>query len=124
MTTTVYVRKNGAAVIPARVLKAWGVKPGAKLEIDIQMPLDGKKFPPDIHPEKTIQDFLDEFEDRFGMSSEEFFDQWQRGETEDIPEVNEWAGFYKTKQLLERDGLDPAKTTYKLHKQIEFVRES
>ena len=37
------------------------------------MPSDRKEFPPDIPPDKTVQDFLDEFEDRYGMISEEFF---------------------------------------------------
>jgi hypothetical protein len=48
------------------------------LEIDTQVLSDGKKLPPDIPQDKTAQDFLNEFEDRFGMSSEEFFDKWQR----------------------------------------------
>jgi bifunctional DNA-binding transcriptional regulator/antitoxin component of YhaV-PrlF toxin-antitoxin module len=124
MTTKVYVKKNGEAVIPADTLKAWGIKPFSEIEIDIRTATDGKQFPPDIAPNKTVQDFLDEFEEKYGMSSGEFYEKWQRGETEDIPEVNEWAGYCKTKQLLERDGLDPAKTTYKLYKKIEFVRES
>jgi len=126
MTTKVYVKKNGDAVIPAEMLKAWGVEPGMEIEIDIHVPSDGRerKFPPDIPPDKTVQDFLDEFEARYGMTSEEFYNKWARGETEDTPEINEWAGYYKTKLLLERDGLDPAKTTFKLHKKIEFVRES
>jgi len=124
MTTRVYVNKNGEAVIPADTLKAWGIKPFTEIEIDIRTPSDGKEFPPEIPPGKTVQDFLDEFESRYGMTSEEFYEKWQRGETEDEPELNEWAGIYKTKQLLERDGLDPSKISRKLYKKIEFVRES
>ncbi len=30
MTTKVYVRENGEAVIPAQVLKAWGIAPGQR----------------------------------------------------------------------------------------------
>jgi len=123
MTTKVYVKKNGEAVIPADTLKAWGIKPFSEIEIDIRMPVDGRDFPPDIPPDKTVQDFLYEFEAKYGMTSEEFYEKWQRGETEDVPEINQWAGLYKTKLLLARDGLDPAKTTYKLHKKIEFIRE-
>lgn len=124
MTTKVYVRKTGEAIIPADILKAWGIMPCTEIEIDIHVPSDGKEFPPDIPPDKTVQDFLDEFEKKYGMTSEEFYDKWKRGETDDIPEINEWAGYYKTKMLLERDGLDPSKTRFKLHKKIEFVRES
>ena len=66
MTTKVYVRKNGEAVIPASVLKSWGFEPGMEFEIDIRVPSDGKhaKFPPDIPPDKTVQDFLDEYEQK------------------------------------------------------------
>ena len=113
MTTKIYVKKNGEAVIPADTLKAWGIKPFSEIEIDIRMPADGKEFPPDIPPDKTVQDFLDEFEDRYGITSEEFYEKWQRGETEDEPEINEWAGFYKLKLALEEEGKYPAKATFK-----------
>jgi len=113
MTTKVYVKKSGEAVIPADTLKAWGIKPFSEIEIDILTPTDGKEFPPDIPPNKTVQDFLDEFEDRYGMTSEEFFEKWEHGKTEDEPEFNEWAGFYKLKLALEEEGEDPAKATFK-----------
>ena len=113
MTTKVYVKKSGEAVIPADVLKARGIKPFTEIEIDIHTPKDGKEFPPDIPSDKTVQDFLDEFEDKYGMSSEEFFEKWEQGKTEDEPEINEWAGFYKLKLALEQEGEDPAKATFK-----------
>ena len=100
-------------MIPAETLKAWGIKPFSEIEIDIRTPKDGKEFPPEIPPDKTVQDFLNEFENRYGMTSEEFYEKWQRGETEDEPEINEWAGFYKLKLALEKEGEDPAKATFK-----------
>jgi hypothetical protein len=115
MTTKVYVRKNGEAVIPARVIKAWGFEPGMEFEVDIRVPSDGKpaKFPPDIPPDKTVQDFLDVYEQKYLMKSEDFFEKWQNGEIEDDPELNEWAGFYKLKLAMVRDGEDPSQATFK-----------
>jgi len=112
MTTKVYVNKNGEAVIPADTLKAWGIKPFTEIEIDIRTPSDGKEFPPEIPQGKTVQDFLDEFESRYGMTSEEFYEKWQRGETEDEPELNEWAGFYRLKLSLKEEGKDPTEATF------------
>lgn len=123
MTTKVYVKDNGEAVIPAQILKAFGVKPKTEIVIDIYLSSNGTEVLPEIPPTKTVQDFLDTFEEKYGMTSKEFYDRWQRGETEDIPEINEWAGYYKTKLLLQKEGLDPAETTFKLHKRIEYMRE-
>ena len=114
MTTKVYVRKNGEAVIPARVIKAWGFEPGMEFEVDIRVPSDGKpaKFPPDIPPDKTVQDFLDVYEQKYLMKSEDFFEKWQNGETEDDPDLNEWAGLYKLKLIMIRDGENPSQATF------------
>jgi hypothetical protein len=41
------------------------------------------------------------FEQKYGMSSEEFEQKWNRGEIEESLEVIEWAGEMKTGNLLE-----------------------
>jgi len=121
MTTKVIVRKNGEAVIPASVIKSWGFEPGMKFEIDIHIPSDGKhaKFPPDIPPDKTVQDFLDEYEQKYHLSSEDFYEQWQQGQSEDTPEMNDWALFCSLKVALEEKGEDPSKATFKPFKPEE-----
>jgi len=126
MTTKLYVRKNGDAVIPASVIKAWGFEPGMELEVDIRVPSDGKpaKFPPDIPPDKTVQDFLDEYEQKYFMKSEDFYEKYLKGETADDFEMNDWAGWYETKLALEEDNVDPGKTTLKHVKRFEFKRRS
>lgn len=115
MTTKVIVRKNGEIVIPANVIKGWGFEPGMEFEIDIRVPSDGRyaKFPPDIPPDKTVQDFLDEFEQKYHLSSNEFYELWQKGQSEDTPEMNEWALFCSIKFALEEKGEDPSKATFK-----------
>jgi hypothetical protein len=126
MTTKVYVRKNGEAVIPSSVIKSWGFEPGMEFEIDIHIPSDGKhaKFSPDIPSDKTVQDFLDEYEQKYRMKSESFYEKYLRGKTEDDFEMNDWAGWYETKLALEEEKIDPRKTTLKHIKRFEFKRES
>ena len=126
MTTKVYVRKNGEAVIPASVLKSWGFEPGMEFEIDIRVPSDGKhvKFLPEIPPDKTVQDFLDEYEQKYRMKSENFYEKYLKGKTEDDFEMNDWAGWYETKLALEKDNVDPSKTTLKRVKRFKFKRET
>ncbi len=114
MTTKVYVRKNGEAVIPASFLISMGIQPGEELDIDIRKPseFESDKFPPDIPTDKTVQDFLDEFEQKYHITSDDFYQKWLQGKTDDDPDLNEWAGFYKLKLVLEEEGEDPSKATF------------
>lgn len=118
MTTKVYVRKNGDALIPARVLISMGIQPGEELDIDIRKPseFESQKFPPDIPPGKTVQDFLDEFEQKYQMSSEKFYELYQKGQADDTPDLNEWAIFCSIKAALEEKHEDPSKATFKPYK--------
>ena len=114
MTTRVLVKKNSEAVIPAHVIKSLGISPGTELEIDIRMPSTQKRVPslPDIPPEKTVQDFLNEFEQKYKMTSEEIYQKLQNGELDEDPELNEWAIYYSIKLELEEEGKDPSKATF------------
>ncbi len=114
MTTKVLVNKNGEAVIPAHVIKSLGIAPGTELEIDIRMPSIQKRVPslPDIPPDKTVQDFLIEFEQKYEMTSEEFYQKLQHGELDVDPELNEWAIYHSIKLELEEKGKDPSKATF------------
>jgi len=125
MTTKIQIRKSGDVVIPARVLKSWGLEPGMEVEIDIRVPSDGRpaKFPDEIPPDKTVQDFLNEYEQKYGMKSKDFYEKYQQGETEDDFETNDWAGWYEIKLKLEEDKVDPRTTTLKLVERIDFQRE-
>ena len=91
MTTRILVKKNSEAVIPAHVIKSLGIAPGTELEIDIRMSSNQRRFPylPDIPPDKTVQDLLDE-----------------------DSELNEWAIYYSIKLELEEKGKDPSKATF------------
>jgi len=125
MTTKVCVRENGDALIPASVLISIGIQPGEEFEIDIRKPSKHKsdRFLPDIPPDKTVQDFLNEYEQKYHITSDDFYQKWLQGKTDDDPDLNEWAGFYKTKLQLEEEGSDPAKATFKPIKKITFERE-
>jgi len=115
MTTKVYVRKSGEAVIPARILKLWGMRPGTEFEINIHKPSYHKptRFTHEIPPDKTVQDILDEFEQKYQMNSDIFYELWQKGLSEDTPELNDWALFYSLKLSLEEKGEDSSKATFK-----------
>lgn len=114
MTTRVLVKKNSEAVIPAQVIKSLGIEPGTELEIDIRMPSYRRRAPfhPDIPSDKTVQDFLNEFERKYQMSSEEFYLKLQNGELDEDPDLNEWAIYYSIKLELEEKGKDPSKATF------------
>ncbi len=58
------------------------------------------------------------------MTSEEFYEKYQQGETEDDFDTNDWAGWYETKLKLEDEKADPSKTTLKLVNRFEFKRKS
>ncbi len=118
MTTKVYVRKNGDALIPASVLISMGIQPGEELDIDIHKPSEPQldKFSTEIPPDKTVQDFLDEFEQKYQMSSEEIYQKLQNGELDEDPELNDWAIYYSIKLELEEQGKDPSKATFKPYK--------
>jgi len=114
MTTRVLVKKNSEAVIPAHVIKSLGFAPGTELEIDIRVSSTRRRVPslPDIPPDKTVQDFLNEFEQKYQMSSEEFYQKLQNGELDEDPELNEWAIYYSIKLELEGKGKDPSEATF------------
>ena len=107
MTTRVLVKKNSEAVIPAHVIKSLGITPGTELEIDIRIPSTKKRDPisVDIPSDKTVQDFLDEFEYKYKMSSDEFYKKLQNGELDEDPELNEskydrYNSFYKLRNYF------------------------
>ena len=114
MTTRILVKKNSEAVIPAHVIKSLGIAPGTELEIDIRMSSNQRRFSslPDIPPDKTVQDFLNEFEKKYQMTSEEFYQKLQSGELDEDSELNEWAIYYSIKLELEEKGKDPSKATF------------
>lgn len=74
------------------------------------MPPIQKRVPslPDISPDKTVQDFLNKFEQKYRMTSEEFYQKLQNGELDEDPELNEWAIYYSVKLELEEKGKDPS----------------
>jgi hypothetical protein len=47
---------------------------------------------------QQIQADLTEFEEQYGMSSEEFYRQWQAGETDDRMDFVEWASLIQMRE--------------------------
>ncbi len=47
---------------------------------------------------EEVKAILEEFERRYGMTSQEFYEKWKRGETEWVSESVEWSGFFRAYQ--------------------------
>jgi bifunctional DNA-binding transcriptional regulator/antitoxin component of YhaV-PrlF toxin-antitoxin module len=118
MRVSVKVQNDGQAVIPAEVIQRLGGKPGSNLIVDsnsdhAMLQVENLASEPhsiyqrDIPPDKSVQDFLDEYETKYQMDSEEFWRKYKAGELECSVEYIDWAGFYEHQQYLESIGVDP-----------------
>ncbi|MGH7595603.1 MAG: hypothetical protein ACREOI_04590 [bacterium] len=61
---------------------------------------------PELHVEERemtnaeVKTILDEFERKYGMTSQEFYEKWKKGETYWVAESVEWSGFYRAYQAV------------------------
>lgn len=55
------------------------------------------------HSIRKTREKLRDFEDRHGISSEEFFREFEEGKTEDSQELMLWASEFEALKLLEKD---------------------
>lgn len=44
---------------------------------------------------EEVKAILEEFERKYGMSSEEFYTKWKKGETDWVSESVEWSGLFE-----------------------------
>lgn len=123
MQASVRIQNDGQAIIPAEVIQHLGGHPGAELIIEIDsnhamLRVDSPIATPhpiytrDIPPEKSVQDFLDEYEKKYQMKSEEFWQKYKAGELECEIEFIDWAGHYEHKLYLDSIGVDPRTVTF------------
>lgn len=123
MQVSVQIQNDGHAVIPVEVIARLGGQPGSKLVIEMDtdhamLRVANKAVGPstiyarDIPPHKSVQDFLNEYEIKYRMSSEDFWRKFQAGEMACDVEFIDWAGFYEHKRSLEKLGIDPKTATF------------
>ena len=82
---------------------AW--KPPTPEELAYLQTLSDDELVP-IHymTDADVRDYLDEFEQKYGISSEEFYAQWKRGDADDIMEKTGWVIMYESwLRILEND---------------------
>jgi len=123
MQASVKIQNDGHAIIPAEVIRHLGGRPGAELVIEMDsdhalLRVESPAAAPhpiyarDIPPEKSVQDFLDEYERKYQMTSEEFWQKYKAGELECDIEFIDWAGHYEHKLYLDGIGVDPRTVTF------------
>ncbi len=49
---------------------------------------------------EEVKTLLEEFEHKYGMTSQDFYEKWKRGETEWVSESVEWSGFIRAYRAL------------------------
>jgi len=65
-----------------------------------------------ISPDKSVQDFLDEYEKKYHMTSADFWQKYKAGELEYDVEFIDWAGHYEHKLYLDAISVDPKFVTF------------
>jgi len=124
MRVSVKIQNNGQAIIPAEIIQYLGGHPGSRLIIDsnsdhAMLHVDNLSSESDsiyqreIPPDKSVQDFLDEYEKKYQMASEDFWRKFKAGEFEYNAEFIDWAGFYEHKLYLMSIGSDAKTVTFK-----------
>ena len=92
-----------APTSPSPDAVAW--KPPTPEELAyLQTISDDELVPIHYMTDEDVRDYLDEFEQKYGLSSEEFYAQWKRGDADDIMEKTGWVIMYESwLRILEHD---------------------
>ena len=123
MVYTVNVELDRRITLPADVLRELGIDPGTELLLETEnerVVLTVKPghaephaiFTRDIPPDKSVEDFLDEYEQKYQMTSEEFYRKYHAGELEEHWDFIDWIGQYETKLAAEKQGIDARRVDY------------
>ena len=123
MQVSVKIQNDGQAIIPAEVIACLGGYPGSKLVVKTDskhalLHIEPVAVEPsalysrDIPPDKSLQDFLNEYEAKYHMSSEEFWQKFKAGEMSCDAEFIDWAGFYEHRRHLVNLDIDPKTATF------------
>jgi len=122
MLATILIDENGDGRIAAKALKALGIAPKSRVEADITV----KEIDPprllEIPPDKTVQDFLDEYEAQYGMTSEECSRKLEHDEIGDDLDLLRWMGFYEIAKRAVARGENPAEIKFTLVTKISQRR--
>ncbi len=114
MLTTIIITENGEGRIAAEAVRALGIVPKSRVEAEITIKDIDPPSPLEIPPDKTLQDILDEYEIKYGMTSEECSRKLENDDIDETLDLLRWMGFYRLAQGAIADGEDPAEMKFTL----------
>jgi hypothetical protein len=119
MLTTILIDENGEGRITAEALRALGLAPKSRIEADITVKEIDPPRPLEIPPDKTLQDILDAYEAKYGMTSAECSRRLENDEIDETIDLLDWMGFYELAQQAIADGENPAEMRFTLVANVE-----
>ncbi|GEM_PF-6227594 len=114
MIATILIDENGDGRIAAEALKALRLAPKSRVEAEINVKDIDPPRPLEIPPNKTLQDILEEYEKKYGMTSEECNRKLSYDEIDETLDLLDWMGFYRLAQDAITDGENPAEMKFAL----------
>lgn len=114
MTATILIDENGNGRIAAEALKPFRLAPQSRVEAEINVKDIDPPWPMEIPPDKTLQNILDEYEKKYGMTSAECNHKLSYDEIDETFDLLNWMGFYRLAQDAIADGENPAEMKFTL----------
>lgn len=123
MIATILINENGEGRIAPEIIRALGLAPKSHVDADIIVKEVDPLRPRDIPPDKTVQDFLNEYEAKYGMTSAECSRKLEHDEIGDDPDLLRWMGFYEIAKRAVARGENPAEIKFTLVTKISQRRQ-
>jgi len=120
MIATNLITENGEGRIAPEIIRALGIAPKPYVEAEITVQEVDPQRPRDIPPDKTVQNFLDEYEAKYGMTSEECSRQLEKDEIDETIDLLDWMGFYEIARRAYARGEDPREIKFTLFAEGSF----
>ncbi|MCI0614850.1 hypothetical protein L0244_17805 [bacterium] len=114
MLTTIIITENGEGRIAAEAVRALGIVPKSRVEAEITIKDIDPPLPLEIPPDKTLQDILDEYEIKYGMTSEECSRKLENDDIDETLDLLQWMGFYELARRAYSRGENPAEMKFTL----------
>lgn len=122
MIATILINENGEGRIAPEIIRALGLAPKSRIEAEIAVKEIDPPRPLEIPPDKTLQDILDEYEAKYGMTSEACDHKLSYDEIDETLDLLDWMGFYRLAQHAIADGENPAEMKFTLVAKVSQSR--
>jgi len=84
--------------------------------MQVSVKIENNIYIQDIPPNKSVPDFLDDYERKYQMASKDFWRKYKAGELECDVEFIDWAGHYEHKLYLDSMDVDAKSVTFERFK--------